>query len=257
MVSGSESADKAWAILEAGARDQSAEKRTEAVSALGIITRNQRAIQAAEHALEDPKSDVRQAAVAALGEMDSKASLGKIKALLGHSDAKTVLTIAAVLTNFNDPQGYEIYYQILTGKRKAGGGILDGLKDRKTLEKMGVEEALGFVPFGSIGVGAYDYFKRNDTANVNVAAASALALDPDPESEKALVGASFGGKEVVQVSALRALAKRGDPAVLKDIEPAMYSGKPLVSYTAAAAVVHLTNRRPRSGAKRNSAKTRP
>jgi HEAT repeat protein len=107
---------------------------------------------------------------------------------------------------------------------------------------MGAEEALGFVPFGSIGVGAYDYFKKNGASNVNAEAASALAQDRDPASEKALIQASFSGKEVVQLAALRALAKRGHPAVVKDIETAMYSEKSLIRYTAAATVI-LTNLR--------------
>jgi HEAT repeat protein len=105
---------------------------------------------------------------------------------------------------------------------------------------MGLEEAFGFVPFGGVGIGAYDYFKRNDTSNVNAAAATALAQDRDPATEKALVQASFGGKEIVQAAALRALAMRGDPAVINEIEPAMYSDKSLISYTAAATIVHLT-----------------
>jgi HEAT repeat protein len=245
LLPSAESTNKAWNILQAGAHDKSVEKRAQAVSALGLIAADATAVETAEHALQDSKSDVRRAAVTALGDMGSKASLPKIRVLLEHADAKTVVPIAAVLKKFDDPKGYEIYYEILTGERKAGGGIFDGLKDRKSLEKMGVEEALGVIPFGGIGIGAYDYFKQNDSSNVNAAAATAIAQDRDPASEKALVRASFGGKEIVQVSALRALAKHGDPAVVKDIEPAMYSGKSLISYTAAAAVVHLTTQRSR------------
>jgi HEAT repeat protein len=236
--------DQAWKILQAGAHNKSADKRAQAISALGVIAGDERAIKTAEIALQDPQSEVRRAAITALGDMGSRASLPKIKALLEHSDAKTVVAIAAVLKKLNDPQGYDIYYQILTGGRKAGGGILDGLKDKKDLEKIGVEEALGFIPFGGIGIGAYDYFKKNGSsnANVNAVAATALAKDPDPASEKALTQASVGGKEIVQVAALRALAQRGDPTVVKDIEPVMYSDKSLISYTAAAAVVHLSSK---------------
>jgi HEAT repeat protein len=177
--------------------------------------------------------------------MNSKASLPKIKALISHSDAKTVVAIAAVLKKFKDPEGYEIYYQLLTGKRKGGGSIYDGIKDRKSLEKMGVETAIGFAPFGGAATGAYDYFKQNGSSHseLSVTAVSALADDPDPVAEKALVQASFGGKEVVQVTALRALAKRGDPTVVKDIEPAMCSDKSMISYTAAATILHLQNLR--------------
>jgi HEAT repeat protein len=127
LLPGGESTSKAWRILQAGAHDKSAEKRAQAVSALGLIAGNPTAVETAEHALQDSNSDVRKAAVTALGDMNSRASLPKIRALLKHSDAKTVAAIAAVLKKFNDPQGYEISYEILTGECKAGGGILDGI----------------------------------------------------------------------------------------------------------------------------------
>jgi HEAT repeat protein len=232
---------RAWTILETGAYDQNADRRAEAVSAVGLLAGNQKAVGIAEQALKDPKPEVCRAAVTALGEMNAKASLPKIKELADRADAKTVLTIAEVLKRFHDPEGYEIYYEVLTGKLKGGGSVLDGLKDKKSLEKMGVEAAIGFVPFGGIGTGAYDYLKRNGAVNATIEAraATALAHDPDPQSEKALIQASFGANEVVEVAALRALAKRGHSTVVAEIGPAMYSDKTLVSYTAAAAILHL------------------
>ncbi|HWF45367.1 MAG TPA: HEAT repeat domain-containing protein [Bryobacteraceae bacterium] len=242
--------EKAWTILEAGLHDEKSDKRAQAVFALGLVPRDNKAIETAEHALNDPDPNVRRAAIDALGEMNSKRSLPKIKALISNSDGRTVLAIAAVLTKFKDPEGYEIYYEVLTGKRKDGGSILAGIKDRKALEKMGVETAIGFAPFGGVATGAYGYLKQNSSshANTDVTAASALAGDRDPVAEKALVDTSFDGKEAVQIAALRALATRGDPSVVKDIEPAMYSDKPSISYTAAATVVHLLDIRPKQRA---------
>ena len=233
--------DAAWATLQAGLNEAKPDKRVQAVSALGLISRDKKAIQAAEKALDDPNPDVCSAAITALGEMDSKASLPKIKALVDHSNGKVVLASAAVLTKFKDPEGYELYYEVLTGKRKDGGSVLDGIKDKKSLEKMGVQSAIGVLPFGGVATGAYDYFKQDSSgrANIDVAAVTALAKDPDPVAGKALVQASFGGKEVVRLAALRALAKRGDPTVVDDVESSMYSDKPLISYTAAATIIHL------------------
>ena len=238
--------DHAWKALKDGVQEKSADKRAQAVSALGLIRGNAEGIRLAENALQDSNSHVRDAAINALGEMGAKSALPKLKALLKVSDARGVVTIAAVLKKFNDPEGYEIYYEILTGKRKGNGGILQGIKDRKALEKMGIEEALGFVPYASIGIGAYNYIKTNTSSALDVTAAAALAHDPDPAAKKALLDAAFDNKDVVKVAALRALAERGDPAVVTNIAHQMYSDKPLVSYTAAAAVVHLTDRRRRA-----------
>ena len=237
--------DKAWTILQAGLSDKSADKRAQTVSAVGIIPGDKRAIETAEKALDDPSSDVRRAAVIALGQMNSTASLPRIKSLLGHSDAKTIVAIAAVLKKFDDPEGYDIYDQILTGKRKDGGSLLDGLKDGKSLEKMGAETAVGFLPFGGVATGAYDYLKQNGSSRSQVfeTAATALADDRDPLAKEALVQAALSGKQAVQVAALRALATRADPTVVTDIEPAMYSDKPLIRYTAAAVILHLLDLR--------------
>jgi HEAT repeat protein len=233
--SGETSREHAWKLLKNGTQDKDAGKRAQAVSALGLILGNRESIRLAENALKDPSSEVRGAAITALGEMNAKSSGEKIKALLGSADAQTVIAIAAVLRKFGDPVGYEIYYEILTGRRKGNGGILQGIKDKKALERMGFEEALGFVPYASIGLGAYNYFKANNSSAVDATAATQLATDPDPDARKALVAASYDGKEVVRVAAIRALAKRGDPSVVPDI-----------------AVVHLTD-----GARRRTSETKP
>lgn len=247
FLCGQELRTQSWTILQAGAEERRASNRAQATLALGIIPDNPHAARLGERALQDSKSEVRRAAVVALGDMNAEGSLPKIKSLLEDSDIKTVLAVAAVLTKFNDPAGYKIYREIISGQRK-GSRLLDGLKDKKDLQKMGIEGALGFVPYASYGVGAYNYFKRHDQANVNLnaTAATALAQDPDSSGENALIDASLSGKEVVQLAALRALAERGNPTVIKKIVPALYSKKARVRYTAAAVVVHLSDRRSKS-----------
>jgi len=241
VAAGQSLRDEAWATLDAGLQDKSVDKRAEALAALGVGAGDARALKTLEECLKDPKPEIRTAAVAALGDMNAKSSLPKIKALLSYSDAKTTLVIAAVLKKLGDPEGFEIYNELVTGERKDGRKLTDGVKDKKGLEKMGAETAIGFVPFGGVATGAYDYLSANSksAANTYVIAVNALAEDPDPQVKKALVQAAFGGKVPVRVAALRALAKRGDPTVVNDIKPAMHSDKAVVSYTAAAAILHL------------------
>src|SRR5215472_9001310 len=66
---------RAWTILQAGTERSSAETRAQAVLALGLIPGNAKAVELAEHALQDAKPEVRRAAVTALGEMNSETSL--------------------------------------------------------------------------------------------------------------------------------------------------------------------------------------
>jgi HEAT repeat protein len=235
---------EAWNILVAGAHDKSFERRAEAIGSMDLLKNEPRAVAEAETALRDENSSVRVAAINVLAELNARASVPRIKTLVGTADGKTLLAIAAALKKFNDPEGYEIYYEILTGTRKTGGGLLAGLKDRKSLEKMGITEAIGFVPFGGVGLGAYDYLKQNQTANTSLMVGVALALagDPDPATVHALVQSAFGDRDPVKVASLRALALHGDPAVISEIQPAMHSDKTIVSYTAAAAVLRLSAR---------------
>ena len=232
---------QAWGILDAGLQDKSADKRAEAIAALGIAAGDRKALKILEESLQDPKPEIRMAAVGALGVLNAKSSSPKIKALLSDSDAKTTITIAAVLKKFGDPEGVEIYYELVTGERKNGQKLTDGLKDRKGLEKMGAEAAIGVLPFGGAATGAYDYISGSSKsgANVYVTAVNALAEDAEPQVEKALVQAAFSGKEPVRVAAIRALAKRGDATVVDDIEPAMHSDKAAIRFTDAAAILHL------------------
>ena len=80
--------DEAWGILDAGLQDKSVDKRAEALAALGVAAGDARALKTLEECLQDPKPEIRTVAVAALGEMNAKASLPKIKALLSYSSAR-------------------------------------------------------------------------------------------------------------------------------------------------------------------------
>jgi HEAT repeat protein len=114
--------EQAWSILRAGAMERSADKRIEAVRALGIISADAKAAEIAAHALEDGKPAVRAAAATSLGLMGCAPYIGKLKAVLSDKDASVVLAAAHALWTLKNPAAYEVYYAVLTGKRKSGGG---------------------------------------------------------------------------------------------------------------------------------------
>ena len=232
----------AWGTLQNAAADKSAEKRASAARALGLITRDPKATAMAEKALEDEKADVRAAAAASLGEMDARASISKLRKALSDKDPKVVLAAARSLVQLkDDPPAYEVFYAVLTGQRKTGEGLvasqLQGLQNPKNLAELGV----GLVPFGGVGIFAFNALTKDDVSPVRAAAANALAKDPDPQTTKALVQAVSDKSWVVRVGALQAIAKRGDPTLLQSIQGAMSDDKDVVRYTASAAVITLTN----------------
>jgi HEAT repeat protein len=244
MASGQTPRQQAWSILQAGFSDTSAPTRTQAIRALGLLPGNEGAIAAAEAALQDGKPEVRAAAAATLGEMDSTGSVPKLRKALSDGDASVVLAAAHALRKLNDPVAYEVFYEMLTGERKSSEGLagegMETLRDRKKMAKLGFEEGIGFIPFADIGYSAVKVVTKDDVSPVRAAAANILASDPDPRSGQALVQAASDKKWIVRVAALEAIAKRADPQLLVGIVPAMSDQNEAVRMTAAAAVFRLS-----------------
>jgi hypothetical protein len=146
---------QAWNILRAGVNEKNTGKRTQAVRALRLLPGDPEAVEMAEKALQDQKPAVRAAAATALGLMGCKASIPELKKTLSDEEPSVVLAAAHALQVLNDPAGYEVYYEVLTGERKSADGLVDQgvetLKDGKKMTELGVEEGLGFIPFADMG----------------------------------------------------------------------------------------------------------
>jgi HEAT repeat protein len=237
--------DKAWSILDAGAKEKSIEKRGQAIGALGLLPGQRRAETMAEAALKDPMSEVRTAAAHSLGEMEARGSIPALKNTLDDSDPGVVLAAAQALRIMNDPVAFDVSYEVLTGARKSTSGIAGERKvlhDPKKMTQLGIDAGVGFIPFGGLGWGAFKYFTKDDVSPIRASAAIVLAKDPDEESGKALADATDDKKWLVQVAALRALALRGDKKYLETVSSKMTADRPIVSYTAAAAVIRLSGK---------------
>jgi len=246
------SAQKAWEILDAGVREKSFLKRHDAVHALGLLEGDSRAVDFAEKALSDHTPEVREAAATTLGNMHSHASIPKLKQALKDKDVTVVLAAAHSLWGLGDIDGYEVYYEILVGERKAGQGVIAGqeamLRDRKKLAEFGFEQGIEFNPFAGIGWGIIKTLHKDDVSPVRAQAAAALMNDSDPRSGQALAKSCTDKSWIVRVAALEALARRGDPAFVKVVEPHTTDEKDMVRYTAAAALIRLSRATPRTSA---------
>ena len=235
---------QAWNILRAGVNEKSTGKRTQAVRALRLLPGDPEALEMTQRALQDRKPEVRVAAANALGLMGSKASIPGLKKALSDAKPSVVLAAAHGLQVLNDPAGYQIFYEVLTGERKSADGLvtqeMETLKDEKKMAELGLEEGLGFIPFADIGFSAVKAITKDDTSPVRAAAARALVNDLDPRIGQALVRAASDKRWPVRASALLAIAKRGDPELLNAIVPALSDKNGVVRCTAAAAVIKLT-----------------
>jgi HEAT repeat protein len=236
--------EHAWQILEDACTGDKSGDRATAILVLGLIPNDARSARLAQKALTDDRPEVRAAAAAALGNMQSKASIPKLKAALDDQDPSVALAAAHSLDVMHDSSAYEVYYEILNGERKAGKGLIASqtsmLRDPKKMAEFGFEEGIGFIPFAGIGWGAVKAIRKDDSSPVRAAAARVLARDPDPATTKALIEATGDNSWIVQAAALEALAKRGDPSALPTVARYMSDDKGAIKFTAAAAVIHLS-----------------
>jgi HEAT repeat protein len=252
--------DQAWQILEEAINGDKSADRATAVLVLGLIPDDARSARLAQKALSDERPEVRAAAAAALGNMQSRASIPKLKAAMEDPDPSVALAAAHSLDLMHDNSAYEVYYEILNGDRKAGKGLVAAqssmLHDPMKMAQFGFEQGIGFVPFAGIGWGAIKAIRKDDASPVRAAAARVLARDPDPATTKALIEATGDNSWIVQVAALEALAKRGDPAALSTVARYLSDEKSAIKFTASAAVIHLAAVKPSSRRKQRPAPER-
>jgi HEAT repeat protein len=236
--------DQAWQILEEACNGDKSGDRATAIHVLGLIPNDARSARLAQKALADERPEVRAAGAVALGNMQSRASIPKLKAAMEDQDPSVALAAAHALDLMHDSSAYQVYYEILNGDRKAGIGLVAAqtsmLHDPKKMAEFGFEQGIGFVPFAGIGWGAIKVLRKDDSTPVRAAAARVLARDPDPATTKALIEATGDNSWIVQVAALEALAKRGDPATLPAVARYLSDEKNAIKFTAAAAVIHLS-----------------
>jgi len=237
---------QAWGVLQAGLADKTLEERAVAVRVLGLVENDPKAQELAIKALSDSKPEVRAAAADALGQMSAKSAAPQLVQIItsDEKDVGVILACARSLVQLGDNRGYAVYYAVLTGEKKSGGGLLDEqkkmLQDPKKMAQFGFEQGIGFIPFAGIGYGAVKAFTKDDESPVKAAAAKMLIKDPDPKTREALIAAASNKSWIVRMAALDSLARRGDPSVVPQILPQLKDEKDVVRYTAAGAIIHLS-----------------
>lgn len=236
---------RAWDLLITAVLSNKTEARTNGIRAMGLLEGDQQAREFAEHALEDPKPEVRRAAATALGKMHATLSVPKLEQALSDKKVPVVMAAAQSLSELNDEKAaYEVYYELLMRERKTGDGViaeeLETLKNPKELAKIGLSQGIGYIPFAGIGWDAYRTLHKKDPNPVRAVAAKLLAEDPDPASARALVKATGDKNWIVRAAAVEAIAERGDSSLLSSIVTRCSDRNENVRFTAAAAVIRLS-----------------
>ena len=236
---------RAWDMLWRGAHSSDTGKRSAAIQALGLLRASPAVVRLAEGGLQDKDAGVREAAATALGEMHSSSSIPDLKKALSDSDLRVALAAARSLLLLKQKAGYDVYYAVLTGKRKSGQSLLSQQLDQfdtpPKMAEFAFDQGIGFLPYAGYGMEVIQALTKKDDSPLRAAAARALEKDPDPRSGRALAQACSDKDWIVRAAALQAIAVRGNPAQLPHIEPDMQDDNNTVQYTAAAAVLRLAS----------------
>jgi HEAT repeat protein len=240
--------DRAWSTLQSGLAEKGGD-RVIAVRVLGLLENNSKAAEIAISALGDEKPAVQTAAADALAQMQARSAVPRLKEhLKADTEAAVVIADARALIALGDPDGYAVFYAVLTGEKKSGDSLLESqkkmLKDPKQMAQIGFDVGIGFIPFASLGVGAFKTLTKDDISPVRAAATRILVKDPDPKSRDALAKACSDKSWLVRAAALDAVSHRGDPDLISQIEPQLSDEKSAVRYAAAAAIIHLADLSP-------------
>jgi HEAT repeat protein len=238
--------EAAWELIRSGLGDDDSDRRAKAVQVLGLLPGESYAQTLALNSLRDPEPRVRALACAALGQMKAVSAIAELRTKLTDPDSLVVFAAADALVALNDPSGFEIDYEILTGERKGGRGLRDQGRDLlahpRELEKLGIQEGIGFIPYGGMTYSAFKVITKDSVTPARAKAARALAKDPDPSSRNALVNALSDPKWLVRAACAAAIAERADKTLLASVAVMVNDSNDVVRYTAAAAVIRLTDK---------------
>jgi len=144
--------ERARAILKEGLESKDYKVRIEAVTALGMIGRNEVLLTRLESFLNDKNVDVRLAAVHALADLHSPASEAVLRKALGADQVPEVSFAAAkVLAELHDPAGDAALKEVYEGKRKTSSGRIKK-EERSVLDEFhSTPSALMFILGKGIG----------------------------------------------------------------------------------------------------------
>ncbi|MGB9243376.1 MAG: HEAT repeat domain-containing protein [Candidatus Acidiferrales bacterium] len=236
--------EQAKVILQTGLNEHNTGKRAAAAAALGLLQNDPWAIESAEKALGDKKAAVRAAAATALGQMGAKSSIPLLKTALADKENRVSYAAADSLLAMGDSEGYAVYYEILTGERKSGEGLIAAKKklitDERAMVLLAMGVGIGFAPYAGYGWMVWQELSKDYATPVRLNALKKLANDPDSRIGKGLLRAACDKHGTVRVAALFAIGRHDDPALIVPIAPHVLDKKAPVRYMAAAAVLRLS-----------------
>ena len=238
----------AWDLLNHGLTDGGTARRIQTVTALGSIGPASHVVNLVEVGLADKEVTVRMTAAAALGEMQARSAMPRLRQALDDVSAEVDFAAAQALWKMGDQSGREILWGVLAGDRKSGPGLIQGevrnaknkLHDPAAMARIGVGEAAGLLGPFSIGVWFGEELMKDKGAAARTLCARLMATDSDPRSIQELESNLDDKSSAVRAAVARSIGQRGGRSDIPKLEPVLSDGNEGVRLMAAAAIIRLS-----------------
>lgn len=241
---------RAWKILDAAVASDKVSSRSDALSAMSILTSNPHAVKLMVQGLDDKDEGVRALAANSLGDMKSRTAIPPLRKAMNDPSPVVSFAAAKALWKLGDRTGREMFYEVLAGERRTGPGFIQRhineakkeVHDPKALALIGINQASSaFLGPFSMGVSVLEEYAKNTSSPVQALCANLLSQDSTPDTVEQLSLALASDNWTVRAAVAKALAEIGDRKVMPKLDEMMNSDKePAARLAAAAAIVKLT-----------------
>jgi len=240
----------AWKTLKEGISDHRVSRRQATLVALSTVGPIVKAVRLVFLAVQDKDPAVREAAVAALGEMKSSLAIPTLKQSLEDDSGAVRFAAAKALWQLGDHSGRGLIEQVLSKQGSSSDGMLkQGLTDaNKKLHSPGDMARIGLTEASGVFLGPFSYgvvmaeeLAKDKGAPARAISASLLASDHDPKSVRALEDAVQDENAGVRAAAAKAIGSHTCKQLLPDLQ-FLLDDKDEVKYMAAASIVRIESR---------------
>ena len=236
-------------ILQHALESRNPDTRKLAAVALSLAPGNGPLFDTLQHLLQDKDVDVRQAVVASLAEVRTKAATAALIRALDDEVPEVSFSAAKALFNRHEPAGRQALLAVLAKESKTSSNFFTTQK-RTALRMMhtpratflfAVQQGMGFVPLPGFGEGVASMQAILTDSGVSGRATAALLLGKDKEAgtAEALEDALSDKDASVRAAAVHSLSLRNDPTLMNAIEPMLLDEKEPVRLRAAAGYLRL------------------
>ena len=249
----SDAVNASWDLIHKGLEDKSADKRKQALTAVGVIGTLPAAVEILEKEMtSQDDSDVRGVAASMLGDMKSTGSIPKLKKAV-EDDPDISFSAARALWNMGDHSGMELLQNVVMAEQaKSQSAVADAKRDAKRklhdpgyLAKTGAEQAAEalFGPF-SVGLKLATELRKDSSAASRLLSINLISQDCNAKGTVEAIesAASHDKNDGVRAGAARALAVCGGRRSLEKLQPLLVYDKYAVQLVAAAAIIRIESR---------------